>query len=94
MSRYERMNIFFNAGITKNLSENELAWNNHKLIIEEAPEPNDVDWEFIHVTTGEKIKWRIISYSLSFLFMFVVFMIIYLIAHFQSNLIDKAYENI
>ena len=26
--------------------------------------------------------------------MFVVFMIIYLIAQFQSNLIDKAYENI
>jgi hypothetical protein len=29
-------------------NEEILNWNGQRLIVEEAPEPNDIDWEFIH----------------------------------------------
>ena len=52
-TNWGRMRAFFKKG-TGYWSENrpnEVFWNNNPLFIELAPEPNDVDWEFIHTST-------------------------------------------
>ena len=33
----------------------DLKLQDRKLFIEQAPEPNDIDWEFLHITTRQKI---------------------------------------
>lgn len=52
----ERVMTFFNQGRSKTLKSNDLQWLEHRIFVEQAPEPNDIDWENIHITTKEKIK--------------------------------------
>jgi hypothetical protein len=47
---------YMHKGKLPGLSEDTLAWEGQKLFVEEAPEPNDVDWEFIHCSTAAKLK--------------------------------------
>jgi hypothetical protein len=47
---------YWHGGKLPGLGEDVLAWEGHKLFIELAPEPNDVDWEFIHCSTAAKLK--------------------------------------
>lgn len=47
----ERLCSFVNRGRTPDLTHEDLSWHEQKLFLEPAPEPNDVDWEFIHITT-------------------------------------------
>ena len=54
----ERIRTYLNKGKTPGVDESTLAWEGNKLFIEAAPEPNDVDWEFIHRSTADKLKVR------------------------------------
>ena len=65
-----------------NPKRDDLMWNKNKLFIEQAPEPDDVDWEFIHVSTKDKIYARIKAWALSFLFMAVCYLGIMLINNY------------
>lgn len=48
---HERVAAFLNKGKSNRLTPNDLSWVGHKLFLHPAPEPNDVDWEFVHVPT-------------------------------------------
>lgn len=75
----DRFTAYRNDGKADSLKPHELSWMNHKLFIELAPEPNDIDWEFIHVKTDNKIKWRTFSWTISLGFMAATFTLIYLL---------------
>lgn len=66
ISKLKRFLNYFKQG-KSNKNENEesiesiLYWNDNCLYVEQAPEPNDIDWEFIHHNTGERLKARLIS---------------------------------
>lgn len=47
----ERLIAYMNRGRSDALTYNDLSWLDHKLFLQPAPEPNDVDWEFVHITT-------------------------------------------
>lgn len=66
---------------------------NQKLFLELAPEPNDIDWEFLHVKTSNKIKWRSLSLMISLCFMGGTFLLIYLIQSWVDSLNDWAEVN-
>lgn len=51
-----------------------------------------MDWEFIHVQTGEKIFKRIRSWIYYFLFEGSAFFVIYLISLRLAKNVDKAHE--
>ncbi|KAL4466070.1 hypothetical protein ABPG74_004307 [Tetrahymena malaccensis] len=91
---WEQLNIWWNKGMKLRPSEKDLMWGKHKLFIEEAPEPDDIDWEFIHVPTKNKIFWRFFCFLIKLSFMSLSFVAISAIAKFQSHLIEHSYEEI
>lgn len=62
------------------------------MFLEPAPEPNDVDWEFIHITTHEKVFSRIKSWIYYFIFEGSAFFVIYLISLQLAKNVDEAHE--
>lgn len=48
-------------------------WGKYKLFIEEAPEPDDVDWEFVHIPTKNKFWTRIWCLFIRIVFMGISF---------------------
>lgn len=58
---WEKVECYYSGGKLNNIKEEDLTWDGNKLFIEEAPEPNEVDWEFIHIETSKKIIARIKS---------------------------------
>jgi hypothetical protein len=62
--------------------------------LEDAPEPNDIDWEFIHVKTHIKIWKRVKAYTIYFVFEFSVFYLIYWISLKLSIMSDEAIDDI
>ena len=60
--------------------------------MEPAPEPTDIDWEFIHVKTHSKFWNRIKAYTMYFVFEFSVFYLIYWISLKLSMMSDEAIE--
>ena len=86
----ERMECFFNGGVLNNIKPEDLTWDGYKLFIEESPEPNDIDWEFIHIPTRKKIKHRLIAHLLSYVFMLGCFIMIWVVTRVQGILLDKA----
>ena len=62
------------------------------MFLEDAPEPNDIDWEFIHVKTHIKIWKRVKAYTMYFVFEFSVFYLIYWISLKLSIMSDEAIE--
>ncbi|CAD8069040.1 unnamed protein product [Paramecium sonneborni] len=91
-TQWERMRSHINRGQLRSLSNQDLQWQGQKLFLEQAPEPNDVDWEFIHITTSEKILKRIRAWVYYILFESAAFFIIYLISHRLALLGDEAHE--
>lgn len=90
----ERMKIYISTQKSeKNENDERLYFQNSLLFIEEAPEPNDVNWEFIYSSTKDKIKIRIIVNILFFILLASCFGIIWVITYFQSKSLDQAYEN-
>lgn len=83
------MESYYSNGKLNNIKEEDLIWDGNKLFIEEAPEPNEIDWEFIHVETSKKIVARIKSQLSSFVFMAFCFMIIKTVNHIQNILIEQ-----
>lgn len=93
VSFLERAKMFFKKTIEK-LPEDERFYFKEKLLcIEEAPEPNDVNWEFICIPTIKKIKVRIIINLLFYLLLGSCCGIIWVITYFQSQSLEHAYEN-
>lgn len=84
--------LYFTKGKSKYYNDKDLMWDDHKLFVEEAPEPDDVDWEFLHINTSKKIFIRIKCLLYRLLFMGLSFLAIFAIAKFQSHLIEEAYE--
>jgi hypothetical protein len=62
----------------------------NKLFCEQAPEPNDVDWEFVHIKTNQKIKARIKAWSISIAFMTACFFLVWGLTEFGDIVNDKA----
>jgi hypothetical protein len=90
-SRFERLVSYCNKGKTFGTTHEDLTWNGRKLFIEAAREPNDIDWEFIHVSTREKILCRIRSWIMYIIFEGGVFMAIYAISMFLGWMVDIAH---
>lgn len=90
---YERFqNYFSKRKVIKKEGDNRLFYRNNLLYIDEAPEPNDVNWEFITISTSEKIKRRIIM-NLAFILVLVIcFIVIWVITYFQSKNLEHYYE--
>ena len=62
------------------------------MFVEQAPEPNDIDWEFVHTTTHKKLRVRMRSWALAILFMSFCFFINFSLTLKSSKLLDKADE--
>jgi hypothetical protein len=89
---WERCKAYISGGKHSNPNGDELMMGQNKLYCEQAPEPNDVDWEFIHITTGEKIKCRIYAWSISITFMFACFIMTWALTELSESMNDKAEE--
>jgi hypothetical protein len=79
-----------NNGKSDFLKPTDLSWLDYKLFLFQAPEPNDVDWEFVHVTTSKKLKSRSKSWGISIGFMAACFMIIYCLSRWSDALAEHA----
>lgn len=75
----ETVRSYFNNGELENITNDDLTWENNKLFVEEAPEPDDVDWEFIHIHTKTKIKARIKAWLLTIGFLIGCYIVIKLL---------------
>lgn len=60
----------------KSKPENLLYFRDRALIVEKAPEPNDVLWENLHYSTKYKIKIRFWIYLVTFILLIICFLII------------------
>ncbi|EGR27621.1 hypothetical protein IMG5_192990, partial [Ichthyophthirius multifiliis] len=87
----QRLLNFFKGGLSKQYSDSIYYIDRH-LYIQQAPEPNDIDWEFINVETSEKVKCRFLSLIKQIILMLSSFSVISLIAYAQAYLIDHAYQ--
>lgn len=89
---WERFKAYTSGGKHSNPYGNELMMGDNKLYCEPAPEPNDVDWEFVHITTGEKIKCRLKAWTISICFMFSCFFMIWGLTNMSEGMSDKVEE--
>lgn len=64
-----------------NLSEDVLQWHDQILFLDPAPEPNDIDWNNIHIPTVDKFIYRVISFILNLIFRVIFIVIIYYITN-------------
>jgi len=71
-----------------------LFFHGFRLQIDEAPEPNDINWESINSTNYEKFLARSKSYFNTLLLLVVGFGIIFLIKYYQSEYLDEAIEEL
>lgn len=62
--------------------KSELEYRGNVLVIEEPPEPTDIFWENLHVTTKEKIKRRTIGYIITGIMLAICTAAIYLITQY------------
>lgn len=88
----ERLCAFFNRGKSSSLTHEDLSWHDQKLFIEPAPEPNDIDWEFIHISTSEKLVARLKAFVLYAIFEGFTFYVIYVISMQLAHAVDDAHE--
>ncbi|CAD8112660.1 unnamed protein product [Paramecium sonneborni] len=86
------MKAFFNQGKTADIKEKGLILNEHKLYVEEPPEPNDVDWEFIHIQTGQKVKARVVAWSISISVMAGCFFLIWFLSELAERMNEQVEE--
>jgi hypothetical protein len=88
----DRIEAFLTGGRSNNLKDGGLCWLEHRLLLEKAPEPNDVNWEFIHTSTREKIGWRCKSWSIFLTMMSMCFLIIFLLSFWANKLSEESQE--
>lgn len=88
---YRRFKSFFSGGVSEKYNES-IYMDDRHLYISEAPEPNDVDWEFAHVLTPTKIKSRFSSFCKFAILSIISFAVICAISYFQSHETDKVLE--
>lgn len=62
------------------------------LYVSEAPEPNDIDWEFAHVGTDTKITSRIRSFFEWAFLSAISFGVIFAISYYQHYKTEKLLE--
>lgn len=91
-TNWERIKAFFNQGLAVNPGPNELVLEGRKLYCEEAPEPNDVDWEFIHIQTAQKVKARVVAWSISIFFMTGCFFLIWFLSELSEKMTEEVEE--
>ena len=87
------MKLYLSHKKERDPADERIYFHDKLLYIEEAPEPNDVNWEFIYASTKDKIKIRIF---LNILFVFLLggcFGVIWVITYFQSKTVEHAYES-
>jgi hypothetical protein len=89
---FERMKAYYNKGKKQNPEPDELILEGNKLYCEQAPEPNDVDWEFVHIPTNHKIKARVKAWSISITFMLSCFFLVWFLTEIGDKLTEKAEE--
>ncbi len=53
------MKLYLTNKKERDPSDERIYFHDKLLYIEEAPEPNDVNWEFIYASTQDKIKIRV-----------------------------------
>ena len=70
----------------KNLPENLLIFKNNVLVVEMAPEPNDVLWENLHYPMKYKLKKRFGIYAVTLLILAICFGLILGISYGQVML--------
>lgn len=92
-TKSERISAYMNDGKSRELTHKDLSWFDQKLFLEPAPEPTDVDWEFVHVSTGEKLLHRIKSWGISVFFMGLCFVIIWGLSSYTEKLKEYAEEH-
>ena len=92
-SVFDQITAYQNDGKSDSLTSSELAWMNQKLFLELAHEPNDIDWEFAHVKTNKKIKWRSFSWTISLGFVSLTFILIYLLQVWIDSMKEFAEDN-
>lgn len=73
----------------KQKPENLLYFKDKVLVVENAPEPNDVLWENLHYSTKYKVKVRSGIYFLTFILLVICFFLILGISFGQVNLIKS-----
>lgn len=88
----ERVLSFIQRGLTPNISDEDLSWNGQKLFVEEAPEPNAIDWEFIHISTIDKLLGRGKALIKTIVFEICCFFFVYLISLNLAIQVDEAYS--
>lgn len=66
----------------------------YRLLITEAPEPNDINWESIHHTNFDKFVVRVQTYSAWAGILAFGFGVIFLIKFFQEKYLDSVVEQI
>lgn len=71
-----------------------LFFHGFRLKIDEAPEPNDVNWECVNSTNYEKTIVRIISYLKTIILLAVGFAIIFVIKYYLTEYLDEAVEEL
>ena len=71
-----------------------LFFHGFRLNIEEAPEPNDINWESIQATNYDKFLVRTKSYFLTFILLLFGFGVIFGIKYYQSLCLEEAEEEL
>ncbi len=89
---FERMKAYYQQGKKVDPEPDEIILEGNKIYCEQAPEPNDVDWEFVHIPTNHKIKARIKAWSISITFMLLCFFLVWFLTGVADKLNEKAEE--
>jgi hypothetical protein len=63
----------------------ELKYNDQFLVVEEAPDPTDVFWENLHITTQQKIIRRSVGYAASAFVLLACSCLIYYLSTLQAD---------
>ncbi|EGR32765.1 hypothetical protein IMG5_070910 [Ichthyophthirius multifiliis] len=84
---------YFKGGASEKYQDSLYVKDRH-LYIQQAPEPAEIDWEYIHSTTKEKIIARTIANLATLLLTIFTFSVIALLSYLQSLMIDHAYEKL
>lgn len=93
-SRLHRQHGFFKAKTGEFIKGEGLFYHGFRLQIDEAPEPNDVNWEAINSTNYDKVTVRILTYFYAFLLLSFSFAVVFGIKYFQSSYLDEASEEL
>jgi hypothetical protein len=88
----DRMAVYWKNGKAVQSKGDELIFRGNRLFCEQAPEPTDVDWEFIHIRTKTKIIARVQAWSFSLLFMATCFFLIWGLTELGDRVNEKAEE--